>query len=828
QASFTIRVDDVDEFDVTAPVDADPAADALAEDAAVGTPVPLRVQAIDADLTNASVSYSLLDDAGGRFAIDAGTGQVSLAAALDAEAATSHTITVRASSADGSQSQASFTIAVNDVDEFDLTPLVDVDPAADALPEDAAIGALVPLRVQASDGDRTNSSVSYSLIDDAGGRFAIDAGSGQVSVAARLDAETATSHTITVRASSADGSSSQASFSIAVNDVDEFDVTLPVDADTAVNRIPLGAVAGATIGLHVTARDADILNSGVSYRLLDDAGGRFAIDAASGEVTLARSLAGEWLSQHLLQVEARSADGSTAQASFAVEVELEPRAPVFTSSDRFSVPENQRQVGTVTATDEDSRPGPLRFTISGGADAAQFEIDAVSGQLRFRTAPDAEAPLDADRDNRYELRVQASDGALVTEQAIQVVVTGVDEAPQRINNSLSVHNGQVQLSLLTRDPESPAAALVYTVSSDVGGWFALASAPAQRLASFTQAQVDAGEVIFRLDGTGRMPGYRLAVSDGTHSLPPTAPSLSIIGPIPVIGQVSSAPAAPAEAAPAAAPPASSSASTAAAAEAAAEAEATRKKAASGKLAGSAISGTLPGAEPGTPDRVTVDSPVARLTGNTSAFAATGGAPASPLLRPVMLRSEDVMVTSGLADVLRPMAISDNSLSWRFLGAQDVADPAARSSLLQALDRVRDDVAGQDIEGTVVIGTSALVSGGLSVGYVLWLLRGGVLIATMVSAVPAWAGIDPLPVLAQGRGQDEDDAEDEGDPIERLFSRARRLIHRPEAATPSHAAAEVPVAPSAASPLPAGLAEGPVAAAQPAPASAAQKLQELDA
>ena len=40
------------------------------------------------------------------------------------------------------------------------------------------------------------------LDDDAGGLFTIDANTGEVTVAGNLDYETATSHTITVRATS--------------------------------------------------------------------------------------------------------------------------------------------------------------------------------------------------------------------------------------------------------------------------------------------------------------------------------------------------------------------------------------------------------------------------------------------------------------------------------------------------------------------------------------------------------------------------------------------------------------------------------------------------
>ena len=48
---------------------------------------------------------------------------------------------------------------------------------------------------------------------------------------------------------------------------------------------------------------------------------------------------------------------------------------------------------------------------------------------------------------------------------------------------------------------------------------------------------------------------------------------------------------------------------------------------------------------------------------------------------------------------------------------------------------------------------------LSVGYVIWLLRGGVLLSSLLSSLPAWRLVDPLPVLSRlsDDTDDEDDA-----------------------------------------------------------------------
>ena len=89
-----------------------------------------------------------------------------------------------------------------------------------------------------------------------------------------------------------------------------------------------------------------------------------------------------------------------------------------------------------------------------------------------------------------------------------------------------------------------------------------------------------------------------------------------------------------------------------------------------------------------------------------------------------------------------------TLFQKALGFLDAADFEAE------LNRVRDDVAVQGFLRQVLIGPTAALSAGLSVGYVLWLTRGGLLIASLLSSLPAWRLIDPIPVPAR-LGLDEE-------------------------------------------------------------------------
>ena len=184
------------------PTDGNAATNTVSEGAANGDLV--GITATSSDVNGGTVTFSLSDDAGGRFAIDASTGVVTVAngSLLDYETATSHNITVQATDASGAFTAQTFTIAVTDVAPSQPT---DGNNAANTVSEGAANGDLVG--ITATSSDVNGGTVTFSLSDDAGGRFAIDASTGVVTVAngSLLDYETATSHNITVQAADASG-----------------------------------------------------------------------------------------------------------------------------------------------------------------------------------------------------------------------------------------------------------------------------------------------------------------------------------------------------------------------------------------------------------------------------------------------------------------------------------------------------------------------------------------------------------------------------------------------------------------------------------------------
>lgn len=105
-------------------------------------------------------------------------------------------------------------------------------------------------------------------------------------------------------------------------------------------------------------------------------------------------------------------------------------SPIITSNGggntaAINVAENTTAVTTISASDGDG--DPLTYSISGGADAAKFSINASTGVLTFISAPDYENPTDSGANNVYDVQVTVSDGTASDTQTIAVTVTNVAE-----------------------------------------------------------------------------------------------------------------------------------------------------------------------------------------------------------------------------------------------------------------------------------------------------------------------------------------------------------------------------------------------------------------
>jgi hypothetical protein len=125
-------------------------------------------------------------------------------------------------------------------------------------------------------------------------------------------------------------------------------------------------------------------------------------------------------------------DGSLSASSTA-SLDITPvnDAPVITSNGggdtaSVNVAEYTSAVTMVTSSDGDAGSSAT-YSIAGGADAAKFAINAATGALSFKDAPNFETPTDAGGNNVYDVIVRASDGTLFDEQAVKVSVQNAPE-----------------------------------------------------------------------------------------------------------------------------------------------------------------------------------------------------------------------------------------------------------------------------------------------------------------------------------------------------------------------------------------------------------------
>ncbi|TWU40253.1 Cadherin domain protein [Novipirellula aureliae] len=204
----------------------------------------------------------------------------------------------------------------HDLDATDMT----ID---ENLANNEIVGTVTP-----SDVD-TGDVYAYSLTDDADGRFAIDAaGNIRVTDSGRLDYESITQHSITVRVTDSTGGSYEEDFTVSLDDVNEFNISTPVDANLSVNAVNENSAIGTIVGFTAFAVDADGTNNAITYEIINCVDCPFTIDATTGVVTTAAVFDYEAIQSHVVTVQATSSDGSMATMDTTIQIIDVNEAPI--------------------------------------------------------------------------------------------------------------------------------------------------------------------------------------------------------------------------------------------------------------------------------------------------------------------------------------------------------------------------------------------------------------------------------------------------------------------------------------------------------------------
>ena len=303
-------------------------------------------------------------------------------------------------------------------------PEFDSATATREVPENTEAGENIGAPVTANDPD-TGDTLTYTLGGSDVSSFDIDSASGQIQTKSGVtyDHESKSSYSVTVKADDNNGGTAAIDVTITVTDVDE---PPEFDSATATREVPENTEAGENIGDPVTANDPDTGDT-PAYTLEGGDADSFDIDSASGQIQTKSGVIydHESKSSYSVTVKADDNNGGTAAIDVTITVTDVNEPPEFDSATATrEVPENTEAgvaIGApVTATDPDTGDTPA-YTL-GGTDAAFFDIDASTGQLRTQAA------LDHETKSSYTVTVTASDGTLTATVDVTVAVTNIDEA----------------------------------------------------------------------------------------------------------------------------------------------------------------------------------------------------------------------------------------------------------------------------------------------------------------------------------------------------------------------------------------------------------------
>jgi Ca2+-binding RTX toxin-like protein len=449
-------------------------ATSIAENSATGTVIG-TLSGIDPDIGD-TLSYSIAPggDPSGLFAVVGA--QLRVNGALDFETTASYGVTLRVTDAAGSVFDQAFTLSVTNVNEAPAT-LIDANASANTLAENAANGTLAGITALATDPD-AGDSITYSLSDNAGGRFAIHATTGVVTVAngSLLNFEAATSHSITVRATDSGGLTRDQTFTIAVTNVNEAPKDILISSGTINENSAIGTLIGT-----LSAVDDDVGNTH-SYTLLSDPDSKFSL--SGNQLLVNGPLNFEQKASHNVQIRVTDNTGLSFTKTLTITVADVNDAPA-TYNQTFNLAENSAvgalvvrangltPLNRVAASDEDAG-ATLTYAILGGNTGGTFAIHAGTGQISVANASLLDYEVPANR--VFTLTVRVSDGTLSTDAIVTINITDVNEplsAPTLSASTINENspNGTIIGTLAAIDPEGQP--ITYTLTDTAGGRFSI-------------------------------------------------------------------------------------------------------------------------------------------------------------------------------------------------------------------------------------------------------------------------------------------------------------------------------------------------------------------
>ncbi|MHB8745598.1 MAG: DUF4347 domain-containing protein [Gammaproteobacteria bacterium] len=166
-----------------------------------------------------------------------------------------------------------------------------------------------------------------------------------------------------------------------------------------------------------------------------------------------------------------------------------------------------------------------------------------------------------------------------------------------------------------------------------------------------------------------------------------------------------------------------------------------------------------------------------IAGTRAVQTKSGSGPPPPPV--VFTENARTMINSDKNDNV--MSAMQAPISLRSAGAGVLSSLISNASFTRELNNLRDETRHDITITKMTAGVSIVTTTGLSVGYVAWLARGGALLTSVLSSLPAWRIIDPLPILAFSHKH----VEEEDDSLESMVRKGNEHVNpTDEASKPS--------------------------------------------
>ncbi|MCW5861525.1 MAG: cadherin domain-containing protein [Anaerolineae bacterium] len=426
----------------------------VAENSPAGTTVGTLVYT-DGD-TNDSHTFDITGGSGdGLFNIDS-LGKITVApgAQLNYEAVTSYNMTVEIEDEGGLTDTALVTVNVTNLNENPV-----VTPATFTLAEDAANGAVVGV-VQANDPE--NSALTFSLSGTT--IFAINANSGQLTVAnsALLDFETNPSISFSVQALDEGGKTGSATITVNLTAVNDPPKTTGIP-DQIVNE----GSAPRVINLWQYFSDDEDPDAALTFTVQNNSNNSLVtaeINNTTGTLTLTFAASGAGTAN--ITVRAFDSQDAHTDDTFVVDINDAPTGP---ATENVTVNEDAptSQINLYDVFDDaESADADLTYAIVSVSNLALFDPDPTI------TKPNLTLDYAADANGKSDVKVRATDGGgLWVETTFKVTVNAVNDPPTtsgiaNVNVSEDAPNTVVNLGNAFADKEDADNELDYSVTNN--------------------------------------------------------------------------------------------------------------------------------------------------------------------------------------------------------------------------------------------------------------------------------------------------------------------------------------------------------------------------